>query len=71
MGENRAEAPALTQRGSLGSAGMQVCGDAGPVAGLRPGVDRGGAVDGVVERRWGGRVTDTQDFWISSWATGL
>ena len=33
MGENRAEAPALTQLGSLGSAGIWVCGDAGPVAG--------------------------------------
>ena len=71
MGENRAEAPALTQRGSLGSVGMRVCGDAGPVAGYRLGVDRGGAVDGVVEHHWGGRVTNTQDFRISSWATGL
>lgn len=71
MGENRAEAPVLTQRGSLGSAGMWVCRDAVSVAGLRPDMDRGGAVDGVVERRWGGGVTDTQDFRISSWATGL
>ena len=43
---------------------MRVCGDAGPVAGSRPDVDRRGAVDGVVEHRWGGRVTNTQDFWI-------
>lgn len=33
---------------------LWVCGHAGPVAGSKLGVDRGPAVDGVVEHCWGG-----------------
>ena len=30
-------------------------------------MDRGGAVDGVMEHCWGGQVINIQGFWIPSW----